>query len=59
MCFNIRGFTTRKSLINDTFNASLKSYNDTFLKRHGIDCHCICLNAMTLVTNIIFYELKH
>ena len=33
--------TTRKKLINDAINASWKSYNDTFLKCHGIDCHCI------------------
>ena len=30
--------TTRKKLINDTFNASWKSYNDAFLKCHDVDC---------------------
>ena len=29
--------TTRKKLINDAANVSLKYYNDTFLKRHDID----------------------
>ena len=46
--------TTRKKLINDTFNASLKSYNDTSLKCHGLDCHCISLHTMTLIRIVIF-----
>ena len=47
--------TTRKKLINDAFNASRKSYNDASLKRHGIDCHCIYLNTLTLVINVILF----
>ena len=57
----------RKKLINDTVNASWKSYNDIFLKYHGIDCHCIystdndtfnkhhlwIMITMTLIRNII------
>ena len=41
LLLSFSGFTTRKKLINDVINASWKSYNDTFLKCHGIDCHCI------------------
>ena len=47
--------TTRKKLINDTITASLKSYNDASLKRHGPDCHYICLNTMTLIISVILY----
>ena len=50
--------TTRKKLINDTLNASLKSYNDASLKCHGLDCHCICLHTMTLIASIIFCVSK-
>ena len=46
--------TTRKNLINDTFNASLKSYNDTSLKCHGLDYHYISLHTMTLISSVIF-----
>ena len=41
--------TTRKKLINDAVNASWKSYNDASLKCHGVDCHCICLETLTLI----------
>ena len=34
---NSKTITTRKKLINDTFNASWKSYNDAFLKCHDVD----------------------
>ena len=46
--------TTRKKLINDTFTASLKSYNDASLKYHGLGCHCISLHTMTLISSVIF-----
>ena len=46
--------TTRKKLINDIFNASLKSYNDASLKHHGLACHCISLHTMTLILSVIF-----
>ena len=36
--------TTRKKSINDAVTMSLKSYNDASLKRHGVDCHYICLD---------------
>ena len=51
--------TTRKNLINDTFNASLKSYNDTSLKRHGLACHCISLHIMTLILSVIFVNQNY
>ena len=51
--------TTRKKLINDTFNASLKSYNDTFLKRHGLACHCISLHIMTFILSVIFVNQNY
>ena len=56
---DIFGFTTRKKLINDTFNASLKSYNDTSLKCHGLDCHCISLHTMTLISSVIFVNQNY
>ena len=52
-------FTTRKKLINDTFNASLKSYNDAFLKRHGLACHCKSLHTMTLILSVIFVNQNY
>ena len=52
-------YTTRKKLINDTFNASLKSYNDTSLKFHGLDCHCISLYTMTLISSVIFVNQNY
>ena len=54
-----RSDTTRKKLINDTFNASLKSYNDTSLKCHGLDCHCISLHTMTLISSVIFVNQNY
>ena len=51
--------TIRKTLINDTFNASLKSYNDTSLKRHGLACHCISLHIMTLILSVIFVNQNY
>ena len=51
--------TTRKKLINDTFNASLKSYNDTSLKCHVLDCHCINLHTMTLIRSVIFVNQNY
>ena len=51
--------TTRKKLINDMFNASLKSYNDTSLKRHGLTCHCISLHIMTLILSVIFVNQNY
>ena len=55
----IRIVTTRKKLINDTFNASLNSYNDTFLKRHGLACHCKSLHTMTLILSVIFVNQNY
>ena len=52
-------YTTRKKLINDTFNASLKSYNDTSLKCHVLDCHCINLHTMTLIRSVIFVNQNY
>ena len=37
-------------------NASLKNYNDVFLKCHGLDCYCIRLHKMKFISSIIFYE---
>ena len=51
--------TTRKKLINDTVNASLKSYNDASLKSHGLACHCISLHTMTLILSIIFLNQNY
>ena len=51
--------TTRKKLINDTFNASLKSYNDTSLKCHGLDYQCISLHTMTLISSVIFVNQNY
>ena len=51
--------TIRKKLINDTFNDSLKSYNDAFLKRHGLDCHCKSLHTMTLILCVIFVNQNY
>ena len=51
--------TTRKKLINDTFNASLKRYNDTSLKCHGLDYHCISLHTMTLISSVIFVNQNY
>ena len=51
--------TTRKKLINDTFNASLKSYNDASLKRHSLNCHCINLHIMTLILSVIFVNKNY
>ena len=51
--------TTMKKLINDTFNASLKSYNDTSLKRHDLACHCIILHIMTLILSVIFVNQNY
>ena len=51
--------TTRKKLINDTFNASLKSYNDTSLKCHVLDFHCINLHTMTLIRSVIFVNQNY
>ena len=51
--------TTRKKLINDTFNVSLKSYNDIFLKRHGLACHCKILHTMTLILSVIFVNQNY
>ena len=51
--------TTRKKLINDTLNASLKSYNDAFLKRHDLDCHCISLHTMTFISSVIFVNQNY
>ena len=56
--FSSSRITTRKKLINDTLNASLKSYNDASLKCHGLDCHCIRLHTMTLISSVIFCESK-
>ena len=50
--------TTRKKLINDTLIASLKSYNDASLNRHSLDCHCISLHTMMLISSVIFCESK-
>ena len=49
----------RKKLINDTLNASLKSYNDTSLKCHGLDYHCISLHTMTLILSVIFVNQNY
>ena len=51
--------TTRKKLINDMFNVSLKSYNDTSLKCHVLDCHYINLHTMTLISNVIFVNQNY
>ena len=50
---------TRKKLVNDTFNASLKSYNDVFLKCHGLPCHCKNLHTMTLILSVIFVNQNY
>ena len=55
----LMALTTRKKLINDTVNASLKSYNDASLKRHGLDCHCISLHTMTLISSVIFVNQNY
>ena len=49
----------RKKLINDMLNVSLKSYNDASLKLHGLDCHCISLHTMTLISSIIFVNQNY
>ena len=54
-CLSNCGNTTRKKLIN----ASLKSYNDAFLKRHGLACHCKSLHTMTLILSVIFVNQNH
>ena len=56
---SLKNGTTRKKLINETFNASLKSYNDTSLKCHGLDCHCISLHTMTLISSVIFVNQNY
>ena len=56
---DVTASTTRKKLINDTLNASLKSYNDASLKRHGLDCHCISLHTMTLISSVIFVNQNY
>ena len=58
-CMKFPHITTRKKLINDTFNASLKSYNDAFLKRHGLACHCKILHTMTLILSVIFVNQNY
>ena len=59
MIVQLEANTTRKKLINDTFNASLKSYNDAFLKRHGLACHCKSLHTMTLILSVIFVNQNY
>ena len=49
-------YTTRKKLINDKSNASLKSYNDTSLKCHGLD---ISLHTMTFISSVIFVNQNY
>ena len=51
--------TLLTNLFNDMFNASLKSYNDTSLKCHGLDCHCISLHTMTLISSVIFVNQNY
>ena len=44
---------------DDTFNVSLKSYNDASLKHHGLAFHCISLHIMTLILSVILLNQNY
>ena len=37
----------------------MKSYNDVFLKRHGLACHCKSLHTMRLILSVIFVNQNY